>query len=274
MAKRDMEIPGIDRDEELTVDVLKRQEKYFLDELDTIMKNAEKFDVIIRVIGSLAFRIKCPDYKYMEYENSRYLTDIDFIAYSADIVRVQDMFFDMGWEENQAVLQMFGDKRRIFYHPSEPIHSDIFIDKLRFCHDIDFRHRLEIDYPTISITDLLLEKLQIVEINKKDIVDSMMLLRQYPVSVNNEEKGHINCSYLEKLFASDWGWHKTAMINIDKIIHFADDYLESSDADDIKAKLYMIRDCVSEAPKSMKWKMRSIIGERIKWYREVEEVKR
>src|SRR6056297_843283 len=97
-------IPFIPEDTELTSDVLKAQEESFKKLLDKIMKKADEYNVTIRAIGSLAFRIQCPDYKYIEYENKRYLTDIDFIAYSKEIVEVDDMFRDMGWEENMNVL--------------------------------------------------------------------------------------------------------------------------------------------------------------------------
>jgi hypothetical protein len=36
----------------------------------------------------------------------------------------------------------------------------------------------------------------------------------------------------------------------------------------------MIKKHLEESEKSMQWKLRAKIGERIKWYREVEEVKR
>lgn len=267
-------IPFISDDEEITKQVLIEQEKRFMKVLDQIMEKADEFDVTIRVIGSIAFRIQCPDYKYMEYENQRYLTDIDFIAYSNEIVQVQDMFFDMDWDENMNVLRLFGDKRRIFYHPTQPIHSDIFIDKLRFCHEIDFRDRLEIDYPTISLVDLLLEKLQIVEINKKDLVDTMMLLRQYPISEDGNNDNHINGRYLASLCAHDWGWWKTVTMNIQKTYDFAGEYLDGDDAKAVRSKLDRFSDLIQQKSKSIKWKLRSFIGERMKWYREVEEVQR
>jgi len=274
MDEHDLKIPYIPDGAELTREILIAQEERFMALFDEIMECAAKFDVTLRVIGSLAFRLKCPDYKYMEYENLRYLTDIDFIAYSEEIVRVQDMFFDMNWAENQSVLQMFGDKRRIFYHPTEPIHSDIFIDKLRFCHEVDFRKRLEIDYPTISLVDLLLEKLQIVEINKKDLVDVMVLLSQHPIGNDGRDKEFIDGAYLAQLCSYDWGWWRTATINIEKTKNLAGEYLDENDADKVREKLEQLSMRIDEQSKSIKWKLRSKIGDKVKWYREVEEVQR
>lgn len=270
------DIPCIPDGKEINEDILKKQESAFLSVLDELINKAKEYNVTIRVIGSLAFRIKCPDYKYIEYKNKRYLTDIDFIAYSKEIIEVQDLFFDLGWTENQSVLRLFGDKRRIFYHPKEPIHSDIFINKLRFCHEINFKKRLEIDYPTISLVDLLLEKLQIVEINKKDLVDTMILLNQYPVSQyeNKDKTTHIDGMYLAKICSKDWGWWKTATINLEKTREFSNEYLDKKDSEKVKERVDILFDLINKKPKSLKWKMRSIIGEKAKWYREVEEVER
>jgi hypothetical protein len=138
----------------LTAENLGLQERRFMDLLDDLVARAGRHKATIRVIGSLAFREKCPDYKYIEYDAGRYLTDIDFVTYSRDIAGVQDMFEEIGWEENMNVLRLFGDKRRIFYHPNLPLHSDVFLDKLRFCHEIDFRGRLELDSPTVPLVDL------------------------------------------------------------------------------------------------------------------------
>ncbi|MBS3767779.1 MAG: hypothetical protein KGY75_06645 [Candidatus Cloacimonetes bacterium] len=267
-------IPFIPEDTELTSDVLKAQEESFKKLLDKIMKKADEYNVTIRVIGSLAFRIQCPDYKYIEYENKRYLTDIDFIAYSKEIVEVDDMFRDMGWEENMNVLRLFGDKRRIFYHPNKNIHSDVFIDKLRFCHDINFKNRLEIAYPTISLVDLLLEKLQIVKINKKDLVDIMVLLSQYQVSDDGSSKDVINGKYVAKLCSKDWGWWKTATTNIEKAKSFTKDYLDSKDKKKVSYRLDTLSHLIGKKKKTLLWKLRSLFGEKISWYREVEEVER
>jgi hypothetical protein len=242
--------------------------------LDAILEKAKDNGGTMRVIGSLAFRLACPDFKQLEYDNERYLTDVDFVAYGKQIGRVQDTFFDLGWSENQNVLRLFGDKRRIFYHPSEPVHSDVFIDKLRFCHEIDFRGRLEIEDTTISLVDLLLEKLQIVEINRKDLIDMMMLLRQHAISEDGSDVHHVDGAYLASLCGSDWGLWRTVTMNLRKASELAIEYLDPEDAEPVIMRLRRLWRLVDEAPKSLKWHVRAKLGDRVKWYREVEEVER
>ncbi len=270
----DVHAPFLEPGEVLSTERLREQEKRFLEMLDELMEKAREYNVTIRVIGSLAFRLRCPDQKYMEYDNGRYLTDIDFIALSKDIAGVQDMFQELGWDENMTVLRLFGDKRRIFYHPELPVHSDIFIDKLRFCHEIDFRGRLGIDPVTISLIDLLLEKLQIVEINRKDLIDMMVLLRQYGVAGVKNTNEAINGGRLAEICRKDWGWWKTATVNLKKTRDFAREYLPREDASIVRERVVALERNIAEAGKTLRWKMRSLIGERLRWYREVEEVER
>jgi hypothetical protein len=258
----------------LTGENLETQETKFRALLDQMMGRAAEHHATIRVIGSLAFRIRCPDYKHIEYENGRFLTDIDLIAYSRDIAGVQDMFEEMGWEENMNILRLFGDKRRIFYHPDLPLHSDVFLDKLRFCHEIDFRGRLELDSPTIPLVDLLLEKLQIVEINRKDLVDIAVLLSQYPVGETPDAADSIDGLRIACLCGRDWGWWRTATMNITKARAFAGDFLPDDGAKAVKERLDTLSSLIENRPRSLRWKIRSIIGERARWYREVEEVER
>lgn len=267
-------IPFIPNGTEINQKSLKEQEIAFMQIFEKIMEKAKEYDITMRVIGSLAFRIRCPIYKVIEYKNKRFLKDIDFVIYKKDIVQVQELFFELGWTENQNVLRLFGDKRRIFYHPDKNIHSDIFIDKLRFCHEIDFRNRLEINFATISLIDMLLEKLQIVEINKKDIIDIMVLLSQYPVSFNGKNKGYIDGSYLAEICSRDWGWWKTATSNLKKVRELSDEYFEKKQADILKQRLALLTSFIERKPKSWKWKLRAKIGVKKKWYQEVEEIDR
>jgi hypothetical protein len=268
-----MDCPFLPEKVKYTAEELQQQEKDLMELLDLVMLKAEEHKVTIRVTGSLAFRIKASEYSYIAYQNNRCLADLDFVTYSKYITQVQDLFFELGWSENQNVLRLFGNKRRIFYHPEEQLHADIFLDKLRFCHEINLKNRLQIDYPTISLIDLLLAKLQIVEINQKDLIDLMTLLRKYPVS-QQEEQDKIHTGYLTKICSTDWGWWKTATENLHKISKFSQQYLTTEDADVVSERAENILSSIAEKPKSLTWKIRNRIGEKLKWYNEVEEVRR
>ena len=49
------------------------------------------------------------------------------------------------------------------------------------CHRIEFGDRLGKSRPTLPVADLLLSKLQIVKINRKDVLDALILLAEHPL---------------------------------------------------------------------------------------------
>jgi hypothetical protein len=142
------------------------------------------------------------------------------------------------------------------------------------CHTIDFRNRLEMDPRTISISDIMLEKLQIVKINEKDIKDVMILLREHEVGMRENET--INTAYISKLFSNDWGFYYTATTNLKLIKAKLNDSYRSifreEDISDIADKIDKLLNAIENEPKSTSWKMRARTGPRKKWYQDVEEV--
>ncbi len=263
----------------MDIDQLKEQEVEFFKLRDRIMKEADNRGITLRIIGAIAIRTHCPQYKYLEYDLGRMLTDIDFVAYDKDAKRIRQLFVDLDYREDPAIKAMMSgmgmgkmSKRLIFYEDSLGIHSDVFMDELKFCHVIDFRKRLEIDHPTVPLADMLLSKLQIVKINEKDIIDSLVLLREHEVGPSDEDT--INADYIANLFAGDWGFWRTATENLEKIKSFARSYDKLTDEDkkDVEAKVDKLLNRIEKEPKSMKWKMRNKVGDKKQWYEEVEEV--
>jgi hypothetical protein len=203
---------------------------------------------------------------------NREITDLDFVTYEKFRDKVKIFFGELGYKpaERFIKIQEAWGSRQIY--SKSAFHVDVFFDKLDMSHVIDFRGRLDKDFPTIPLAELLLEKLQIVKINEKDIKDVIILLREHTVADNDHET--INLSHLSKLFAKDWGLYHTAVTNLIKVRGFLKNYstLKEQDISDVSAKIDSIIDYVRSAPKSLNWKIRSLIGERKKWYKDVEEI--
>ena len=143
------------------------------------------------------------------------------------------------------------------------------------CHVVSWeKGRLEIDKLTLSLADLMLEKLQIVRINEKDIIDMMMLLREHEIGVSDDEM--INGEYIARLMAKDWGFYYTASTNLSKVRLLLGEYeaLSTSDRDVISAHVEDLLDRIEREPKSVGWKLRAKVGTKKQWYNDVEEVER
>ncbi|MFZ5631453.1 MAG: hypothetical protein ACOY40_01260 [Bacillota bacterium] len=238
------------------------------------MGEAKKRGIVMRILGSIAFRIHCQKFRHWHESLNRRLTDVDFVTYYREVDKVEKLLFDFGCTQDEDVYTLHGKERRIFYYPGTSIHSDVFIDKLRFCHEIDFSGRLEIDDMTISLVDLLLEKMQIVQINEKDIIDTIMLFREHYAGPGDTET--INTDYLAALCGKDWGLWKTVTDNLEKVNMFLTKYQALTDEDraDVSGKIKATLDRINQEPKSVRWKLRARIGDKVKWYNEVDEVDR
>jgi len=257
----------------VTEEELRKQEEEFFEIANGVLEEAKKRGVTLRLLGAIAFRSHCPKYKFIQYSLGRALTDIDFAGYSREASRVQRVFLDIGCSENQMIMRLFGRERRIFYYPDRDIHSDVFFDNLKFCHDINLSRRLNIDYPTIPVADLLLEKLQIVEINEKDLIDSIMLFCEHPVAEIDDDT--INSVYISNLCSRDWGLWRTVTGNLQKLERFLPKFIQiHSDRELALTGINRLREAINTKEKNLAWRMRAKIGERKKWYREVEEVER
>jgi hypothetical protein len=237
-----------------------------------IMDEANKRNLTLRLIGAIAFHHHCPKYNFIQKETDRFFTDIDFMAYIEQKGNIEEMFLDLGYTDDKRIQTIPGVKRSIFFTADNSLHSDVFYDTLDFSHIINFRGRLELDYPTISLVDLLLEKMQIVQINEKDIIDTIMLLREHDLGSSNDET--INIDYLAKTCKSDWGLWKTVTTNLDKVIRLINKYdvLTNDDRQIIHDRFLRIMQRIDKEPATVRWRLRSKVGELVKWYRDVDEV--
>jgi hypothetical protein len=129
----------------------------------------------------------CPKYGRLQQAMGRAYTDIDFAAYSQHTTAVRTLFEKLGYEDNKEVFIVSGGERAIFDRADMGLHVDIFYEKLDFCHVIRWNGRLEVDKPSIPLAELLLEKMQIVQINEKDVIDTIMLLLEHELGDIDKE---------------------------------------------------------------------------------------
>jgi hypothetical protein len=244
----------------------------FENELKCILQAGEQAGVILRVIGSLAFQLHCPRYGYLQAAMGRAYTDIDFAAYSKQTKKIQELMASLGYKENQEVFIVSEGQRAIFDKPGAGLHIDVFYEKLDFCHTIHWNGRLEVDSPTIPLAEMLLEKMQIVQINEKDIIDTIMLLMEHELGDTDQET--INIKRVAALCGNDWGLWRTTTMNLDKVRKLAQGYeqLTVEQKQRIDQQVQSALTHLEQEPKSLAWRLRARVGDRVKWYKDVDEV--
>jgi hypothetical protein len=244
----------------------------FEKELERVIQASDRAGLMLRVIGSLAFQIHCPKYGYLQAAMGRAYTDIDFAAYRKQTREIKTLMAGLGYEENREVFILSEGNRSIFENSNTGLHIDVFFDKLDFCHIISWDGRLEIDSPTIPLSEMVLEKMQIVQINEKDVIDTIILLLEHPLG--NKDKETINIRRIAELCAKDWGLWRTTTMNLEKVGALAAGYdqLGGEQKTQVVAKVKQALERIEAEPKSMAWRLRARVGDRVKWYKDVDEV--
>jgi hypothetical protein len=239
-----------------------------------IVQDGKERGLHLRLLGAIAFQLHCPKYNYLTTRLHRTLTDVDLAGYNKERNEIEKMMREFGYVDEPMVTALFGRQRMIWDNKSTGMHVDIFFDKLEMNHDIPFEGRLERDNLTIPIADLMLEKMQIVKINEKDIIDTIMLLREHSVGSGDPER--IDSAHLSRILANDWGFYHTVTMNLTVVQDRLDHYSELTEEDrrDVKSKIQSLLKTLENQPKTLAWKIRARVGTKTKWYKDVEEVSR
>jgi len=251
----------------------------FIDEGKRLVDEAAKREIPLRLLGGVAICVHCLEFldfsqKLMRLgEGQQEYTDLDFMSYMRFRKSKMKEFFEaMGYEKRPTTMSSAATQRHIFFHPKGWFYVDVFYDKLLAAnHPLDFKGRLELDSPTITPADLLLEKLQIVFPDEKDIKDLLLLLRAHEMS-EGQEKNKINAKFIAAKLASDWGFWYTATTNLSGLGQYVASAQNLSDEEkkDLNSKVDRLLQVIEDEPKSTGWKMRAIVGTKRKWYNPVE----
>jgi hypothetical protein len=171
----------------------------------------------------------------------------------------------IGYECDLQTMAMTGQTRQIYFGGKVPM-IDVFFDKLDYCHEVNYDGRLELDPWSVSLADILLQKLQIWEINDKDLKDIEYLFTVAEFGEDDTKK--VNVGYIARRLADDWGFWYTATTNLDRVKDHVDG-VDALDADQ-KAKIKQVADNVrariDQEPKTKKWEKRAKKGTKKIWY--------
>jgi len=246
----------------------------YLEEGRRLTDDAQKLGIVLRVMGPIALHYYFPDYVelYMGMERlgERVFTDIDFAAYGKHRGKLVPFFESHDYLLEKRAAMISGGTRLIFFSSNIPM-IDVFFDKLDYNHPIDYRGRLEIHPYCVSLADLMLQKLQIVQINDKDLKDAMLLLLAAPLGETDNDA--INIKYIARLFAEDWGFYYTATMNLQKVKEAMNGVkvLSTEQRKTIADKVEYFIKYLEDTPKSGKWKGRAKTGTSKPWYKEVSD---
>ena len=230
-------------------------------EAQRISKKFSDEGLHVKLLGGLAVWMTCPSAQLSGL--ARAYGDLDFIAPKKEVRALNQIFISSGYVEDKLFNAIHGATRLIYVDQSNARPVDVLVDNFKMCHEIELKNRLSHKGSTISSEDLLLTKLQIVSMTEKDLVDLIAMLIDQEFDVG----------YISNLLSNDWGFEKTVLQNLVRIT----EYLESVNIDPTlksvsKKRIQELKLEIEGSKKTLSYKLRAKIGEKMPWYEEPEEL--
>ncbi len=219
--------------------------------------------VLLRMLGGLAVKEVCPSAASMTLPPDG--LDLDFAAYGRQRRDIDGVMEILGYEPHQRFNALHGHRRLKYSDPEEGVMIDVFVDSFHMCHQLPFANRLELHQSTIPLADLLLSKLQIVQMGEKDLRDIYVILHDHELGAEADADS-VDAAFIARLCGDDWGWYKTVTMNIERSIDLVDDFLAGEQQRAYVTRARQLREMIEAAPKSLRWQARARIGEARRWY--------
>jgi hypothetical protein len=241
-----------------------------------LIELGDRRGIEVRLMGGLAFHALNPSWTARIDRDGR---DMDLATRSRDRKALQELLAEEGYVGDRQYNALYGHKQLYYVDPEWSRPVDVLIDRLEMCHAFSFADRLAISDPTLPPADLLLSKLQVVKLNRKDVLDALALLAEYPLAGDDVAGRAISLARITELTSGDWGWWRTVTGSLARLLDFLATDVGPDDLDfgretrfDPAAQVAELRQAIDAAPKSTRWKLRARIGDRMPWYEEPEEV--
>jgi hypothetical protein len=224
-----------------------------------IVAAADQRGLLVRLMGGMAVRAHAPEWTH---RTRRLEVDLDFATRSKDRHAFYELLEAEGYTPDKQHNALFGRNQAYF---------------------VDVPRKRPVDLP---LAELLLSKLQVVRINRKDVLDALILLAEHELGVDDGAPvsghglGKINVSRIVQITSNDWGWWRTVTGNLEKLDQFITAEMTPEDLDigpepvtfDPADQVRALREAIDAAPKSTRWKLRARVGDKVTWYALPEEI--
>jgi hypothetical protein len=221
----------------------------------------------VRVLGGVAVCLQVPVDGPLP---ARTCGDIDLATRRDSRRTTGALLAASGYVGDDMFNAVHGARRMLFYDPVNERKLDVFVGEFSMCHAIPITDRLNREPLTVPLAELLMTKLQIVELNERDQRDIYNLILHHHLS-DGDGTG-IESDYIAGLCAKDWGLWRTFKATIERCLaNLADYSLPEDSSQRIADRLAALWQRIETAPKSAKWRIRSRVGDRMRWYDEPEE---
>ncbi len=218
-----------------------------------------------RLMGGLAVWLSSPSVRGGPFARS--YADMDYVVAAKGTAQLKALLLAQGYLPDQFFNALHGATRLYFQAPAERWSIDVVVDELAMSHKLDLRGRLTGAELTIGLADLLLTKLQVWEINRKDLGDALCLLADHSL-----DQAGIDPKRVAAVLGADWGFCHTVERNLESVSELWSKEHLADTAFDVASQVSALKAIIERAPKSLAWRARARVGERVRWYETPEEV--
>jgi hypothetical protein len=246
-----------------------------------LVETAAGYGHAVRLMGGVAIWLRATDEARRAL--GRDYPDLDLVAHKAQSRQLRALLEELGYVPDRLFNAMHGESRLLFHHGEQGYQVDVFLDEFKMSHVLDLGARLEVEEVTIPAAELLLTKLQIAEVNAKDIGDVAMLLWSHETA-DDDGPGRLNAAQVARICGRNWGLFTTVTDNLERTVEMLPEILTAagpptrddgqSPAARISDRIAVIRERMTAQPKSLSWRTRARVGRRVRWYEVPEEVTR
>ena len=239
-----------------------------VEEARRLREAADSENIPVRLIGGVAVRLHTTD---PVPALTRPYKDIDLVTPKGSSRKVNQFMEAMGYERDAVFNATNGHRRLLYYDVGNQRQVDVFVGSFEMCHQIPITDRIDLDPLTVPLAELLLTKMQVVELNEKDQRDIVALLYEHDVAEDDHD--HVNAAFIARLLAQDWGLWRTTRTNVERTREAVSHYdIGEEGQQRVRDRTDRLWQRIESEPKSRGWKMRDRIGDRKRWYEQPEEV--
>lgn len=229
-----------------------------------LLHRAQSEGLPLRALGGVGIALSCPS--ALTQPLAREFSDLDLAVPSRGAAKASQLIEASGFAPAREFNAVHGGRRQMFDRGD--LHIDLFVDRFAMCHEVPFSWTGGPDRVTLDPTELLLTKLQIVELTGKDVADVAALVLDHGTWATVDP---LDNERIAELFARDWGWWRTGTRALSALVELLPSVLTGADLlERAVAQLTSLQAAIDAAPKSLRWRARARIGERLPWFEEPE----
>jgi len=237
-----------------------------------LVEEAAAQGVAVRLLGGVAIWLRASEQARAAL--GRTYPDLDLAARKKESRLLRELLEGEGYLPERVFNATHGARRLLYHAPDRSFHVDVFLDEFAMSHTLDLGARLEVETPELPAADLLLTKLQVAEVNRKDLSDAAMLLFDH-APADADGRGLLNAAYVASVCAADWGLNTTFADNLERLRELLPELLPQEGLrTTVEARAAELERRLEAEPKTRAWRLRAKIGRRKRWYETPEEVSR